>query len=219
MGPLRLIATSTFGLEALVRREVEAMGFGGIAVTDGRVEFDAVAGDIPRLNIGLRTADRVLVRVGEFPATDFGQLFDRTKELPWEEWIPRDGKLTVIGKCVRSTLASVRSSQSIAHKAVVERLKAAWHTDTLPETGAAFTIQVALQKDVALLTLDTSGPGLHRRVKRSCPRAALRYLVLTLIRSGSRIAGRMPRKPVLTRILCLNRKILRVCGSARPTGY
>ncbi len=163
MNKIRLIVTATFGLEAIVRRELEDMGFSGISVLDGKLEFEALVSDIPRLNINLRAADRVLVKVGEFPADDFGKLFDGTKVLPWENWLPYDAKLTVIGKCVRSKLLSVRSCQSIAHKAVVERLKKELKTDTLPETGAEFTIQVALLKDIAQLTLDTSGLGLHKR--------------------------------------------------------
>ena len=163
MPNVNLIVTSTFGLEAVVKRELQDLGFKDFKVADGKIEFEASFADIPRLNIHLRTADRVLVKVGEFPAADFGQLFDRTKELPWEDWVPRDAKLTVIGKCVRSTLMSVRSSQSIAHKAIIERLKSTYQIEWLPETGAEFTVQVAILKDVAQLTLDTSGPGLHKR--------------------------------------------------------
>ena len=163
MDKIKLVVTSTFGLEAVIKRELQALGFDQFHVVDGRIEFDATCADIPRLNLHLRTADRVLVKVGEFPATDFGELFDRTKELPWEDWIPRDAKLTVVGKCVRSVLESVRSSQSIAHKAVIERLKSKFHIEWLPETGPEVTIQVAILKDVAHLTLDTSGDGLHKR--------------------------------------------------------
>lgn len=163
MRKLDLIVTSTFGLEAVVKRELQDLGFTGLKIADGKIEFEGTFADIPRLNLNLRVADRVLVKVGEFPAADFGQLFDRTKDLPWEEWLPQDAKLTVIGKCVRSVLASVRSSQSIAHKAVIERLKSRYHIEWLAETGPEFTIQVAILKDVAQLTLDTSGPGLHKR--------------------------------------------------------
>lgn len=163
MNKIRLIVTATFGLEAIVRRELEDMGFGNMIVADGKIEFEAEIKDIPRVNINLRAADRVLAKVGEFPAGDFDKLFDGVKALPWEEWLPADAKLTVIGKCVRSTLMSVRSCQSITHKAVVERLKRAHQTDELPETGPEFTIQVAILKDVAQLTLDTSGLGLHKR--------------------------------------------------------
>jgi len=162
-----LIVTSTFGLESLVKSEVKALGFHDFKVADGKVEFEASLDDIPRLNIWLRTADRVLVKVGEFTAVDFGQLFDETRVLPWEEWIIPDAKITVIGKSVKSTLMSVRSCQSIVKKAVIDRLKEKLHTDVLPETGPEFTIQVALLKDVAQLTIDTSGGGLHKRGYRT----------------------------------------------------
>lgn len=167
MKKIRLIVTTMFGLEAVVKRELQGFGFTEFSVADGRIEFTAEVSDIPRLNIGLRTADRVLIKVGEFPALDFGELFDRTKELAWEEWLSDDAKLTLIAKCVRSQLASERSSQSIVHKAVVERLKGKYFIDHLPETGADYTIGVSLLKDVAQLTIDTSGDGLHKRGYRT----------------------------------------------------
>ncbi|MBF0593572.1 MAG: class I SAM-dependent RNA methyltransferase [Candidatus Omnitrophica bacterium] len=160
---IRVIVTSSFGLEAVVKRELQALGYDGFLVADGKIEFDAELKDIPRLNINLRVADRVLIKVGEYPATDFGVLFDRARELPWEDWITSEGKITVIGKCVRSQLASVRSCQSIIKKAIVERLKEKFLLETLPEIGPEYTIQVALLKDVVQLTLDTSGNGLHKR--------------------------------------------------------
>lgn len=167
MKNIDLIVTSTFGLEAVVRRELEALGFSDTACSDGKIEFPARLEDIPRLNINLRTADRVLLKLGEFTATDFGELFDRTRVIPWEDWIAKDGKITVIGKCVRSRLASIRSCQSIVKKAIVERLKEKFQTGWLEESGAEFTIQVALLKDVAQITIDTSGNGLHKRGYRT----------------------------------------------------
>ncbi len=163
MKMVHLIVTSTFGLEAIVKRELQDLGFHDLLVADGKIEFEATLNDIPRLNMALRAADRVLLKIAEFPATDFGQLFDQTRALGWEEWIGRDTKITVIGKSVKSILASVRASQSIVKKAVVERLKQAFSLEWLPESGPEITIQVALLKDVAQLTLDTSGGGLHRR--------------------------------------------------------
>jgi len=158
-----LIVTSTFGLEAVVKREVLALGFKNITVYDGRVEFPAVIGDIPKLNLWLRSADRVLLKMGEFRAADFDQLFDQTKALPWDRWLTRDGKITVIGKSVKSKLESIRANQSIVKKAILEKLKIKYPIERFPETGPEFTVQVALFKDAALLTLDTSGTGLHRR--------------------------------------------------------
>jgi putative N6-adenine-specific DNA methylase len=167
MKQINLIVTSTFGLEAVLKRELLDFGFNGGVVSDGKIEFPATVDDIPTLNIKLRTADRVLLKLGEFRAVDFGQLFDQTQVLPWEDWITREAKITVIGKSVKSTLQSVRSAQSIVKKAIVERLKEKFKIDWLPETGVEYTIQVAVLKDVVQLTLDTSGLGLHKRGYRT----------------------------------------------------
>lgn len=167
MTAIQLIATAKYGLETIVRREVSDLGFKNIVVTPGQVRFDATVNDIPTPNLWLRCADRVLLLIGEFRAVTFDDLFEQTKALPWEDWITIDGKFTVNAKCVRSTLRSARSCQSIVKKAVVERLKAAYEVDWFAETGADFTIQVSLLQDVALLTLDTSGAGLHKRGYRA----------------------------------------------------
>ena len=167
MTKIRLIVTSTFGLEAVVKREVQDLGLSGMTVADGKVEFEAELSDIPRLNLWLRTADRVLLKLGEFPSIDFDELFDHTRELPWEEWLPQDAKITVIAKAVRSQIDSVRSCQSIVKKAIVDCLKENLKVEILPETGPEFTIQVAILKDIAQLTLDTSGLGLHKRGYRA----------------------------------------------------
>ncbi|MBF0619094.1 MAG: class I SAM-dependent RNA methyltransferase [Candidatus Omnitrophica bacterium] len=164
---IRLIVTSSFGLEAVVKNEVLDLGFRDVVMSDGKVEFDAEIKDIPLLNIWLRAADRVLLKLGEFPADDFGKLFDGTRALPWEDWFIQDAMITVIGKSVKSKLLSVRTCQSIVKKAIIERLKEKLSADILPETGPEFTVQVALYKDVAQLTLDTSGAGLHKRGYRT----------------------------------------------------
>jgi putative N6-adenine-specific DNA methylase len=160
---ITLIATSVFGLEAVVKREVESLGFQNIQVADGRIEFDACIADIPKANLWLRCADRVLLKVGEFEAKTFDELFDGTKSLPWAEWITKDGVFVVDGKAVRSTLGSVRACQAIVKKAVAENLKENYKVEWLVETGAEFNIQISMLKDVALLTIDTSGVGLHKR--------------------------------------------------------
>jgi len=167
MNKITLIATLTFGLEAVVKREIESLGFENIMVSDGRVEFEATPNDIPTANLWLRSADRVLLKLGEFKAVTFDELFEQTKALPWEDWITEDGKFTVTGKSVKSTLVSVRACQSIVKKAVVERLKEKYNTEWFEETGPEFTIQVSMLKDVATLTIDTSGSGLHRRGYRA----------------------------------------------------
>lgn len=163
MDQVTLIATATFGLETAVKHEVAALGFDIIRVANGRVEFAAAPADIPRANLWLRCADRLLLKMGEFTAVTFDELFEQTKALPWEALITRDGRFTVNAGAAKSTLLSDRSVQSIVKKAVVERLKAAYAVDWFPETGAAFTIEVTIFKDVALLAVDTSGDGLHKR--------------------------------------------------------
>jgi len=167
MNNITLIATSTFGLEALVKREIQDLGFRDLIVSDGKVEFIAKVSDIPRLNINLRCADRVLVKLGEFPAKDFDQLFDQTKAIAWEDWVPQDAKVTIIGKSVKSALMSVRTCQSMVKKAIVKRFQEKFNMDWLAESGVEYTVQFALFKDVAHLTLDTTGAGLNKRGYRT----------------------------------------------------
>jgi len=167
MDKITLIAILTFGLEAVVKREIENLGFKNINVSEGKVEFEATPNDIPTANLWLRSADRVLLKLGQFQAVTFDELFEQTKALPWEDWITKDGKFTVTGKSVKSTLGSVRACQSIVKKAVVERLKEKYNTEWFEESGPEFTIQVSMLKDVATLTIDTSGSGLHRRGYRT----------------------------------------------------
>lgn len=167
MGELTLIATTPFGLEALVKRELSALGYDRLIISNSEVTFPATADDIPRVNMWLRCAGRVLLKMGEFRATTFEELFDGVNALPWEAWITKEGQFTVNGKSVKSTLGSIRAIQSITKKAVVERLKSKYHQEWFPESGPAFTIQVSLHKDMATLSLDTSGSGLNKRGYRT----------------------------------------------------
>ena len=163
MNKITLIAIFSFGLETIVKREVQALGFKDIKVSNGKVEFSATPNDIPKANLWLRCADRVLLKIGEFQALTFDELFEGTKTFAWEEWITKDGKFTVIGTSVKSTLGSVRACQSIVKKSIVERLKNKYAVEWFEETGPEFTVKVSLLKDVATLTIDTSGSGLNRR--------------------------------------------------------
>ncbi|MFI3175146.1 MAG: class I SAM-dependent RNA methyltransferase [Bacillota bacterium] len=158
-----LIASTTFGLESVVKRECQNLGFQNIKTSDGKVEFQGEEVDIVKANLWLRCAGRVWVKMGTFSAVTFTELFDQTKALPWADWIPEDGKFTVVGKSVKSTLFSVPDCQAIVKKAVVEKLKDTYHTDWFDETGASYTIQVGILKDVVTLAIDTSGSGLHMR--------------------------------------------------------
>ena len=163
MNKIELIATSTFGLEAVIKRELMNLGYEDLMVENGRVTFKGTEKDIPRTNLWLRTADRVLLKLGEFKALTFEELFEKTKELPWEEWIPVDGEFTVEGKSINSKLFSISDCQAIVKKAVVEKLKTKYDVEWFKETGAKYTIEVSLLKDIATLTIDTSGTGLHKR--------------------------------------------------------
>ena len=167
----KLIATAGFGLEALVRDELAELGFSDAACLDNRVEFSAddFWAAAARANIWLRCAERVLLVMGRFRAVTYDSLFEQTKALPWDEWVSKDGKFSVTGKSVKSGLFSVPDVQRIVKKAVVEKLKTRYRTEWFKETGAEHTIQVSLLKDVATLTLDTTGQGegLHKRGYRA----------------------------------------------------
>jgi len=163
MPELQLIATCAFGLEAVVIRELADLGYEGRGLRTGAVEFNGDAAAVCRANLWLRSADRVLIRMGAFPATDFGQLFDQTSSLPWEEWIPPQAAFPVKGRSLKSQLSSVPACQKIVKKALVEKLKSAHRVPALDETGPTMSVEVALLKDEATLTLDTTGPSLHKR--------------------------------------------------------
>lgn len=163
MNNIELIATTTFGLEAIAKRELEALGYKDLKVENGKVMFCGTEKDIPRANIWLRTAERVLLKMGEFKAFSFDELFEKTKALPWDEWIEEDANFVVEGKSINSKLYSISDCQRIVEKAVVEKLKTKYDVDWFEKTGAKYTIEVALLKDVATLTIDTSGAGLHKR--------------------------------------------------------
>ena len=161
--PYELIATAASGTEAIVKRELAALGYTARTTTPGRLLFRGDAAAICRTNLWLRVAERILIRVGSFPAPDFDALFDGTMALPWEQWLPRDAEFPVRGRSHRSQLSSVPACQRSVKRAIVERLLKAHGTETLPETGAQYSIEISLRDDVATLTLDTTGIGLHKR--------------------------------------------------------
>lgn len=169
---IEIIATSTMGLESVVARELQNLGYEPKNIEVGRTLFTGTERDICRANIHLRCAGHVLIRVGEFPCEDFGQLFDQTVELPWERWLPKNACFPVDGRSVRSTLSSVPAVQGVVKKAIVTRLQKAWKTETLPEDGPKYPVEISLLKDRATLTIDTTGEGLHRRGYRKLVGAA-----------------------------------------------
>jgi putative N6-adenine-specific DNA methylase len=172
MTQYNLTATTTFGMEGIVKEEVKDLGFDDIDVSNGKVEFQGNEKDICRANLWLRSAERVQIKVGEFSATDFDQLYEKTKDLPWDWFLTKNAHFPVSGKSVKSQLHHVPTCQSIVKKAVVDSLKERYNTDWFDEEGSTYQIEVALYKDTATLTLDTSGQGLHKRGYRELSSSA-----------------------------------------------
>ena len=167
MSHFKLLATSTFGLESLVKQEVVDLGYEIESVENGKVIFWGDEKAICRTNVWLRTADRVKIIMGEFKAYSFEELFDQTKNLPWGELLPRDACFPVEGKSIKSKLYSVPDCQAIVKKAMVESMKEVYKQDWFSEEGPMYKVEVALLKDVVTLSIDTSGSGLHKRGYRA----------------------------------------------------
>ncbi len=163
MGEMTFAVPTLFGLEGLCADEMRRLDISDVRAENGRVLCSGGAEQIARLNLNLRTGERVLVVLGSFPANDFDALFEGTKALPWEQFIPRDGQFPVKGHSLNSALHSVPACQAIVKKAVASRLGSKYGMNTLPETGAVYQIQFSIMKDTATLMLDTSGAGLHKR--------------------------------------------------------
>ncbi|MEQ8175162.1 MAG: class I SAM-dependent RNA methyltransferase [Syntrophomonadaceae bacterium] len=169
---VRLIATSAFGLESVVARELRSLGYENGKAENGRVLFTADLSAICRCNLWLRSADRLLVQIGQFPARSFEELFEGTKQLPWSDWLPENANFPVQGKSIKSRLFSVSDCQAIVKKAVVESLKKRYRRQWFVENGPRYKIEVSLLDDIATLTLDSSGPGLHKRGYRQLSHTA-----------------------------------------------
>jgi len=163
MAKIELIATAAFGLESIVARELKKLGYDNLMVENGRVTFTTDELGICRTNLWLRSSDRVLLKMGSFKARTFEELFQQTRALPWEEWLPEDANFPVQGKSIKSQLYSVSDCQAIVKKAIVERLKESYGRSWFEETGPRYQIEVALLNDIVTLTIDTSGLGLHKR--------------------------------------------------------
>lgn len=164
MRKLELIAPCHFGLEAVLKREIERLGYAIVEVADGRVTFAGDEQALCRANIFLRTAERILIKIGSFRAESFEELFQGTKALPWEDYIPKDGKFWVTkAASVKSRLFSPSDIQSVMKKAMVERLKGAYHINWFTEEGASFPVRVFLLKDQVTVGLDSTGESLHKR--------------------------------------------------------
>lgn len=167
MKKLNFVIPVLLGLEGVVAEELRRLGMNEVAAENGRVFCSGTEADIPRLNINLRVGARVLVVLGRFRARSFDELFEQTKALNWEDYIPRTGKFPVKGYSLNSQLHAVSPCQAIVKKAVAARLGQKYGLSELPETGALYQIQFALMKDEAVLMIDTSGQGLYKRGYRA----------------------------------------------------
>ena len=164
MDKMEWIAPCHFGLESVLKRELQELGYEIVQVEDGRVTFAGGIEAAARANIFLRTAERILLKVGSFRAETFEELFERTREIPWEDYIPEDGKFWVAkAASVKSRLFSPSDIQSIMKKAMVERLKSRYRIEWFPESGAAYPVRVFLMKDIVTVGIDTTGTSLHKR--------------------------------------------------------
>lgn len=168
MSKVELIAPCHFGLEAVLKKEIMELGYEIVQVEDGRVTFWGEEDAVSRANVFLRTAERILLKVGKIKAVTFEELFDKVKALPWERYLPSDGKFWVTkASSVKSKLFSPSDIQSIVKKAIVERLKTVYHVEWFPETGAEYPIRISFMKDEATVCLDTTGLSLHKRGYRT----------------------------------------------------
>ena len=180
-----------FGLEGLCADELKRLQFDDVKTENGRVGFSGDASDIAKANINLRTGERVLLEIGETAANSFDELFEGVRAMPWEKYIPANGAFPVKGHSLGSKLHSIPDCQKIIKKAVVERLKVGHKAEQLSETGAKYQIQFAIMNDVAVLYIDTSGAGLHKRGYRPVGSAApLRETLAAAIVKLSRYRGR-----------------------------
>lgn len=164
MNKVELIAPCHFGLEAVLKKEILELGYEIVSVEDGRITFSGDETAIPRANIFIRTAERILLKMGSFKASDFDELFEGTKAIPWEEYLPRNAKFWVTKATTnKSALFSGSAIQSIVKKAIVERMKQTYRVNRFDEDGDEYPIRVFIFKDMVSIGLDTSGTSLHKR--------------------------------------------------------
>ena len=164
MNKVELIAPCHFGLESVLKREIQDLGYEIVQVEDGRITFCGDMEALARANVFIRTAERIMVKVGGFPAKTFDELFEATKALHWEDYLPKDAKFWVSKASTKnSALFSASDIQSIVKKAIVERLKTVYHVNWFDEDGAEYPIRVFINKDMVSIALDASGISLHKR--------------------------------------------------------
>lgn len=193
MRELELLVPTLFGLEGLCAEELRRLKLPEVAAENGRVRCKAAPADIPRVNLNLRTGERVLLVVGRYRAADFEALFEGCRALPWEEFIPREGAFPVKGHSLNSQLHAVPACQAVLKKAAAARLGEKYGLETLLESGALYQIQFSIMRDEVTLMLDTTGAGLHKRGYRAVGVAApLRETLAAALVLLSRYRGRDP---------------------------
>ena len=172
MDKFEIIIPTIFGLEAFCAREVRALGYETTSVEDGRVTFFGDFEAVARANLWIRTGERVLIKIAEFTALTFDELFEKTKAVKWSDWLDEKSAFPVTGFCLKSQLASMRDCQAIIKKAVVDSLSADYGISRFEESGSVYQIRFSVMKDRATLMIDTSGEGLHKRGYRAVSNAA-----------------------------------------------
>lgn len=172
MDKFEIVIPCIFGLEALIAKELKWLGYETSRVEDGRVAFFGTLEDVAKANLYIRCGERVLIKIGEFSATSFEELFEKTKALDWSRWLSKNSAFPVKGFCLKSTLASMRDCQAIIKKAVVSSLSEKYGIEWFEEDGATYQIQFSVMKDIVTLMIDTSGDGLHKRGYRRISNAA-----------------------------------------------
>lgn len=193
MSNLTFAVPCLFGLEGLAANELRRLGLDNVRAENGRVLFTGGPEALVRANLWLRTGERVLIRLGSFPAATPDELFEGVQALPLEEFIPKDGAFPVKGHCLDSKLMSAPNCQKTVQKAAALRLGKKYHMDRLPATGAKFQLQFSIMKDVAEIFLDTSGAGLHKRGYRAVGNdAPLRETLAAALVELARFRGRDP---------------------------
>lgn len=163
MKKYNIIVTSASGIEAITKNELRTLDIDNTAAINGKIAFEGTMEDIASCNMYLRTADKVLLQLDSFSATSFDELFDNTKSIPWEDFLHTDGQYLVNGKSSKSALFALSACQSIIKKAIIERLKERKKVSFFPENGVEYYIDFNLFEDVATISLNTSGQGLHKR--------------------------------------------------------
>lgn len=158
-----LIATTVFGLEAVVKRECESLGFKNIKVSNGKVEFTGGQRQIAKANLWLRSAERVLIKLAEFKAYSFDDLYENSKKINWQDFLSKEGRYIVNGKSIKSKLMSVSDNQSIVKKSIIDKLSKEYDLIWFNEDAERYRIDVSILKNCVTITLDTSGGGLHKR--------------------------------------------------------